>query len=117
MPALESCQKKCGTKQSCWEFCLPGKHSQAAIDVAKCAAKNNCLSMEVFQYPFEKCINKSCNVAFSECLEDEMCRKYLRQCRNPEGVWNFKFDCLVEKSAFSPKLSTFFNCSGHYKCI
>lgn len=116
-PALADCQKKCGTKQTCWEFCLPGKGSQAAIDVAKCAAKNHCISQEPFLHPFEKCMSKSCTMVFTECVDDEMCRYFLRQCRIPEGMWNFEFDCLVEKSAFSPKLRNFFDCSGHNKCI
>ena len=45
IPALQDCQRKCGTKTSCWELCLPSKGSQAAIDVAKCAQKNNCLTI------------------------------------------------------------------------
>ena len=56
-PALDSCLKKCGTSQSCWTFCLPGKHSQAAIDVAKCASKEHCITMEgVELHPFEQCL-------------------------------------------------------------
>ena len=43
VPTLEKCQKKCGTKQSCWELCLAGEKDQAATDVAKCAAANDCL--------------------------------------------------------------------------
>ena len=42
IPALDDCNKKCGTKASCWSFCLPSKGSQAAIDVAKCAQANGC---------------------------------------------------------------------------
>jgi len=37
-PALEDCQKKCGTKESCWKLCLAGKGDKAADNVAKCAA-------------------------------------------------------------------------------
>ena len=43
VPTLQECQKKCGTKQTCWELCLSGKKDQAAIDVAKCAAANHCI--------------------------------------------------------------------------
>ena len=43
VPALQDCQKKCGTKASCWGFCLSSKGSQAPIDVAKCAQSNSCL--------------------------------------------------------------------------
>lgn len=43
IPALQSCQDKCGTKQSCWQMCLAGKGNGNAINVAKCAAANNCL--------------------------------------------------------------------------
>ena len=40
-PTLDECNKKCGTKGSCWSLCLVGK-SHAAIEVAKCAQKNHC---------------------------------------------------------------------------
>ena len=43
IPAIEDCQKKCGTKQSCWEFCLAGKGDSNATNVAKCAAANHCI--------------------------------------------------------------------------
>ena len=42
VPALQDCNKKCGSSQSCWAFCLPGKGSQAAIDTAKCAHAQGC---------------------------------------------------------------------------
>lgn len=70
IPALQDCEKKCGTKQSCWQFCLPAKGSSAAIDVAKCAAANNCLQTPIFPYAFEKCMSNTCSLAFSECLAD-----------------------------------------------
>lgn len=71
IPALQDCQKKCGTKASCWEFCLPSKGSQAAVDVAKCANANHCLSSEPFPYAFETCMAKTCSPAFSFCLADD----------------------------------------------
>ena len=43
IPAIQDCQKKCGTKQSCWEFCLAGKGDSNATNVAKCAAANHCI--------------------------------------------------------------------------
>ena len=43
LPAIQDCEKKCGTKQTCWEFCLGGKGDQPAINVAKCAAANKCM--------------------------------------------------------------------------
>ena len=41
-PALQDCEKKCGTKASCWSFCLTSKGDQNAINVAKCAQANGC---------------------------------------------------------------------------
>lgn len=43
LPAIQDCQKKCGTKQTCWEFCLAGKGDSAATNVAKCAAAQHCI--------------------------------------------------------------------------
>lgn len=45
IPALESCQQKCGNSQSCWTFCLPGKGSDAAIDAVKCGTTAKCLNL------------------------------------------------------------------------
>ena len=67
VPALQECEKKCGSSKSCWEFCLPGKGSQAAIDTAKCAAANGCNGAPVepvnallnFGTPIE-CIESKC---------------------------------------------------------
>ena len=42
MKILKDCSDKCGSKQSCWQLCLGGKHNQAAIDLAKCAQANGC---------------------------------------------------------------------------
>ena len=54
IPALQDCEKKCGTKASCWTLCLPSKGSQAAIDVAKCAQANGC--DKASQHPFLRCM-------------------------------------------------------------
>lgn len=43
IPALQDCQKKCGTSESCWKLCLAGKGDKAADDVAKCGAANHCI--------------------------------------------------------------------------
>lgn len=43
IPAITDCQKKCGTKQTCWEFCLAGKGDSNATNVAKCAASQHCI--------------------------------------------------------------------------
>ena len=51
---LQKCEDKCKTDQNCWKWCLVGAGDQAAIDVAKCAAANNCLSTQT--YGFEQCM-------------------------------------------------------------
>jgi hypothetical protein len=65
IPALQDCEKKCGTKESCWTLCLPSKGSQAAIDVAKCAQANKCLGLP---HSFELCMSKSCFDSQIDCL-------------------------------------------------
>lgn len=117
LPALQDCEKKCGTKTSCWQFCLPSKGSQAAIDVAKCAASNHCLSEPAETHPFELCMSKDCKHPFSHCMADSECRAALRLCRNPEKVWEFSMECLSIKSSFNERLRDFFTCAGETKCI
>ena len=39
---LKKCSEKCGTKETCWALCL-GSHTDA-VNVAKCAQKNGCVS-------------------------------------------------------------------------
>ena len=46
MPTLEECEKKCGTKASCWSLCLGSKGDHPAIDLAKCAQAQGCLNMD-----------------------------------------------------------------------
>ena len=80
VPALQACDKKCGTSSSCWTFCLPGKGSQAAIDVAKCAQKNNCLNQTapeastaiVVAAPID-CIKAKCPSQWAACTQDPKC--------------------------------------------
>jgi hypothetical protein len=62
VPALQTCQKKCGTSASCWTFCLPGQGSQPAIDVAKCAQANHCIGEVSLSEvsPFQQCMDKGC---------------------------------------------------------
>ena len=55
LSVLQDCEKKCGTGQTCWKFCLGSKGDGAAIDVAKCAAAHNCITT-VGTYPFEDCM-------------------------------------------------------------
>ena len=40
---LQNCESKCKSDQNCWKWCLAKAGDQPAIDVAKCAAANNCL--------------------------------------------------------------------------
>ena len=80
LPALQACQKKCGTGATCWTFCLPGKGSQAAIDVAKCAQKNNCLNEPAPEVstaiavaaPID-CIKAKCPNQWAVCTQDPKC--------------------------------------------
>lgn len=89
IPALQNCEKKCGTKQSCWQLCLPSKGSQAAIDVAKCAAANHCL--EAIEEREEKptvlmltdpqeCIQEKCPTQWDHCQKDPKCIPALQDC-------------------------------------
>ena len=112
---LQKCEDKCKTDQNCWKFCLVGAGNQPAIDVAKCAAANNCLSTQV--YAFETCMQKSCSSHFDECLGDKLCRLFLLKCRIPEKVWEFNLDCLNEKVVFHPRLASFYACAGENKCL
>ena len=74
MPALQDCQKKCGSSTSCWEFCLPGKGSQAAIDTAKCAHAQGCdkveqsstISAKNVEDPTD-CIKEKCPTQYAAC--------------------------------------------------
>jgi hypothetical protein len=107
VPALQDCQKKCGTKASCWEFCLPSKGSQAAIDVAKCAQKNNCLqakpeekSTAIALADPQQCIEQKCPNEWATCQKDSKCVPALQDCQKKCGTketcWEF---CLPSKGS------------------
>ena len=103
--ALKDCQKKCGTKTSCWQFCLPTKGSQAAIDVAKCAQANNCLttpepSTALMVADPQQCIEEKCPKQWDECQKDPKCPQALKDCQKKCGTktscWQF---CLPTKGS------------------
>ena len=94
VPALQDCQNKCGTKQSCWEVCLAGKKDQAATDVAKCAAANDCLKetrVAVILNTPQECIEKYCKTEEQDCEHDRRCIRTLEfcnhQCHNDSDCW------------------------------
>jgi hypothetical protein len=113
-PALQHCDKKCGTSTSCWTLCLPAQGSQAAIDVAKCAQANGCLKMA---HPFESCMMKSCPKQQEECLSNWSCRQSLRKCRNPTAVYSFDHECLLAESKETSFLSEWYHCAGGHFCL
>ena len=83
-PALQDCEKKCGTKSSCWSLCLLTKGSQAAIDVAKCAQSNHCDGMApstalVLATP-QQCIEEHCKDQLHACRRDPKCFAALQDC-------------------------------------
>jgi hypothetical protein len=85
VPALQACDKKCGTSSSCWTFCLPGKGSQAAIDVAKCAQKNGCLAqtapeMSSVAITPVACAKNKCPTEWTACQRDPRCASALQSC-------------------------------------
>ncbi len=115
VPALQDCNKKCGSSQSCWEFCLPGKGSQAAIDTAKCAHAQGCDKVTLQSHPFMQCMNKSCVTSQLECLYDKHCSKYLHKCS--KSLFNYDLECLSEKSKDSSILGGWFQCAGEHFCL
>jgi hypothetical protein len=62
-------------------------------------------------------MSKSCDLQFNGCLGDKLCRFYLLKCRIPNRIWEFNMECLIEKSAFHPKISQFYTCAGENKCL
>jgi len=74
VPALQECEKKCGSKTSCWSLCLPSKGSQAAIDVAKCASANGCVGMipstALAVATPQECIEAKCPNQWAACQKD-----------------------------------------------
>jgi len=106
IPALQDCEKKCGTKESCWTLCLPSKGSQAAIDVAKCAQANKCLG-SIPEKKFdaysiltpEDCIQSKCYNQVISCQTDVKCFPALQDCADkcPESLSCFN-TCLAGKN-------------------
>jgi hypothetical protein len=98
MPAIQDCEKKCGTKSSCWTFCLPTKGSQAAIDLAKCAQANGCLGVvpEVQSTAValsadpQQCIEEKCPTQWAACQKDPKCIPALQDC---EAKCGSKISC------------------------
>ena len=115
VPALQDCYKKCGSKESCWEFCLPAKGSQAAIDTAKCAHAQGCDKVTSNVHPFLQCMNKSCVTSQLECLYDKHCSKSLHKCSKSKFIYDL--ECLSSKSKDSALLGSWFHCAGEHFCI
>jgi hypothetical protein len=86
VPALQDCEAKCGSKVSCWTLCLPGKGSQAAIDVAKCAQANNCLpallpeTNAVAVADPTQCAQDKCPNQWANCQKDSKCMPAITDC-------------------------------------
>jgi hypothetical protein len=108
VPALQDCEKKCGTSKSCWTLCLPSKGSQAAVDVAKCADANKCLgsylslakaSTEVSVDPLP-CVEQKCPTQWAACQKDPKCVPAIQDCQKKCGTgttcWTF---CLPSKGS------------------
>nr|BAJ95050.1 predicted protein [Hordeum vulgare subsp. vulgare] len=114
VPALQDCEKKCGTKTSCWTLCLPGKGSQAAIDVAKCAQANGCVGMIpstaiVIATP-QQCIEQKCHDQLGACAKDAKCFAALQDCEKECGNSTTCYStCLAKKGNT--------NASALWKCI
>jgi hypothetical protein len=103
-PALDDCEKKCGTKPSCWTLCLPSKGSQAAIDVAKCAQAQGCDKAKVetavaIATP-QDCIEQKCPTQWAACQKDPKCKPALDDCEKKCGTkpscWTL---CLPSKGS------------------
>ena len=90
VPALQSCEDQCGTKQSCWQLCLAKKGNSNAVNVAKCAAANNCLgepapemkkpkhheemsSALVLNDDPTQCLKDKCPSQYDSCVADSKC--------------------------------------------
>ena len=112
-PALEDCYKKCGSKSSCWTFCLPGKGSQAAIDTAKCASANGCVGAT----PFESCMVRSCSSEHDACMDNWSCRKSIRKCLTGNAIFDFDHECLFAESKVTGFVSEWYHCAGNHFCI
>ena len=113
LPAIQDCQKKCGTSSSCWTFCLPTKGSQAAINLAKCAQKQGCLGM---QNPFAECMSKSCVSQQTQCLYNRQCSENIHKCLSSSD-FNFDLECLSKESKNSGILASWYECAGSSFCL
>jgi hypothetical protein len=120
-PTIDHCEKKCGTKSSCWELCLGGAGDHPAIDLAKCAQKNGCLGSEKkevsLSHPFLQCMEKSCTAAQLECLYDKHCSKTLRKCSNEHKKFDFDVECLHEHAKENALVSSWYSCAGDHFCL
>ena len=116
VPALQDCQTKCGTKQSCWEVCLAGKHDQPAVDVAKCAAANDCLKeTRVVPKTPQECIEKYCKSEEQSCVKDRGCTRTLdecaHKCQKDEPCWR---QCLSDHKNINA--TNYIGCIVLYDC-
>ena len=90
IPTLQACEKKCGTGETCWEFCLSSKGDKPAIAVAKCAAANHCLGMipeeteekstAIALLDPQQCIEEKCPDQWAKCQKDSKCIPTLQAC-------------------------------------
>jgi len=116
--------KKCGTKVSCWSLCLPPKGSQAAIDVAKCAQANDCLTQSSLQQ-LEKavalvspqdCIKEHCPDQSHTCSRDPKCLRVLQECeyycKDNQTCWS---SCISKEG--NANASTFWKCVVDNDCM
>ena len=118
--ALQDCEKKCGTKASCWALCLPSKGSQAAIDVANCAQKNGCdkqaSQTDIALNGPQECIEKYCKNEEQLCEHDRRCIFTLQhcddRCNTTESCWK---DCL--EKAKCPNATHYIKCIVDNKCL
>ena len=121
-PALDDCYKKCGTKESCWALCLPSKGSQAAVDVAKCAQKNGCLSIKSDRetalsiFTPQDCIKEHCPDQSHACRNDPRCMRTLneceKQCQNNQTCWS---NCVAKSG--NPAAQAFWKCVVDNDCL
>ena len=124
VPDLQDCEKKCGTKQSCWELCLGGKKDNEATNVAKCAAKNDCLkgsAIEIMETAValvspQDCIREKCPSQAQACQKDPACLRALQdcehECNNNQTCWS---NCVAKKG--NPAASAFWKCIIDNDCL
>jgi hypothetical protein len=114
VPALQDCQKKCGTKSSCWTLCLPSKGSQAAIDTAKCAQAEKCVglvpSTDVAITTPQECIETHCRDQVIACSKDPKCFPALQDCEKECQNNTACFTTCISKKGNA-------NAANFWKCI